>query len=390
MVKSMQKSKIFLGTGTHMVTDLYASFIVGMIPILAVKLGLSLFMISTLTAVNFVAANLSQPLVGYLSDRYGMKRFLVLGPLMASVFISLLGIAPAYWVLLICLFMGNLGVAAIHPPTAAIANHFGGSRKGLANSIVSFGGSLGFSIGSVFIIFIIEKLGLPFTPLAALPGIITAAIVMRFAPHISTTGSRADSLNFLHRLRRVKKEKIILLIIVILVAYFREVMGITLITFIPLYLTGQGIGLMNFGYIFMAYALIGGMGGIAAGYYSDRVRQRHLIIQILLFLSIPCIYAIFLVPVNMGVLLLLVSSLFSVSTIPLCNRLAQDIFPQNAGLATSFTIGVAAGSASVTLLIVGRIADIIGMISTIRYVLVLPLMGVLLLFFFPFVKSRIE
>ena len=229
----MQKSKIFLGTSTHMITDLYASFIVGMIPVLTAKLGLSLFLVSSLTAANFISANLSQPLVGYLSDKYGIKRFLVLGPLLSSVFISLLGIAPAYWVILICLFLGNLGVAAIHPPTAAIANHFGGSRKGLANSTISFGGSLGFSIGSIFIIFIIEKLGLAFTPLSCIPGIVTAAIVIRFAPDIGVSSSKADSLSFLSRLKKVKKQKIMLLVILILVAYSRELMGMTLLHSCP-------------------------------------------------------------------------------------------------------------------------------------------------------------
>lgn len=153
MAQRMQKTKIFLGFGTHMITDIYPSFIIGMIPILAAKLGLSLFLIGILTSVNFISASLSQPIFGFLSDKYGIRYFLILGPLVASVFISLLGIAPAYWVILICLFLGNLGVAAIHPPTAAIANLFGGRRKGLANSIISFGGALGFSFGSVFIIY---------------------------------------------------------------------------------------------------------------------------------------------------------------------------------------------------------------------------------------------
>ena len=77
MTKRAQKNLIFLGTSAHLITDVYASFIVGMIPVLTVKLGLSLFLVSTLTAVNFVSANLSQPLFGYLSDKYGMKKFLV-------------------------------------------------------------------------------------------------------------------------------------------------------------------------------------------------------------------------------------------------------------------------------------------------------------------------
>ncbi|MBU4314068.1 MAG: MFS transporter, partial [Actinobacteria bacterium] len=150
-----------------MVTDTYSSFIVGLIPILAVKLELSLFLVSILISVNFISNSITQPAFGYLSDKYGIRYFMIAGPLFASIFISILGVSPNYWSILIFLFLGNLGVAAIHPPTAATASHVGGSRKGFINSIISFGGAVGFSLGSLFVIFIVSKLGLRFTPLAA-------------------------------------------------------------------------------------------------------------------------------------------------------------------------------------------------------------------------------
>ncbi len=373
-----------------MTTDIYGSFIVGMIPILTVKFGLSLFLVSVLTSVNFIAANLSQPIIGFLADKYKIKYFLILGPLFASVFISLLGIAPTFWIILILLFLGNIGVAIIHPPTAAIANIFGGKRKGFTNSLVSFGGALGFASGSIFIIFIIERFGLAFTPLAAIPGLIVAAFTMRFAPDITLTGSTEHAISFFNRLKKVKRSKIALLIIVLFLSYSRELMTITLITFLPLYYTGQGVGLLNFGYIFMAFIIVGGIGGIIAGNYSDRIQKRYIVIQVLLSLSLPCVYAIFLVPVNISFIFLILAGLFSISTLPLCTRLIQDLFPRNIGLASSLSIGVAAGSAAASLMVIGKIADSIGMVMTIRYVILFPLVGILLLFLFPVMQRRSE
>lgn len=388
MVQKWQKTKIFLGFGTHMITDIYPSFIIGMIPILAVKLGLSLFLIGILTSVNFISASLSQPVFGFLSDKYGIRYFLILGPLIASVFISLLGIAPAYWVILICLFLGNLGVAAIHPPTAAIANLFGGRRKGLANSLVSFGGALGFSFGSVFIIFIIERFGMMFTPIAAIPGLVTAAVLMKFAPDITVSNSANYTAGFLNRLKKVEKPRMALLIMIIFISYCREVMNMALLTFMPLYFTGRGIKLIDFGYIFMAFIIIGGIGGLIAGYYSDRIHKRFLVIQVLLFISIPAVFAIFMVPVNISIIFFILAGLFSISTLPLCTRMAQDIFPGNVSLASSLSIGAAAGSAALTFILIGKIADIAGMVTTIRYITIFPLAACLLLFFFPFIKAK--
>jgi len=388
MVQRIQKTKIFLGFLPHMITDIYPSFIIGMIPILAAKLGLSLFLIGILTSVNFISANLSQPVFGFLSDKYGIKYFLILGPLFASVFISLLGIAPTYWVILIFLFFGNLGVAAIHPPTAAIANLFGGRRKGLANSLVSFGGALGFSFGSIFIIFIIERFGMMYTPLAAIPGLLLAAFMVKFAPNIAISNTSSHRVHFIDRLKKVKKPKITLLLMVIFVSYCREMMNITLLTFMPLYFTGQGIKLINFGYIFMAFIIIGGIGGLIAGYYSDKIKKRTIVIQVLLFVSIPLVFTIFIVPVNISIIFFILAGFFSISTLPLCTRLAQDIFPGNVSLASSFSIGVAAGSAALTFILIGRIADIVGMVTVIRYVTIFPLAAFLLLFFFPLIKAK--
>ncbi len=388
MVQRIQKTKIFFGFGTHMITDIYPSFIIGMIPILAVKLDLSLFLIGILTSVNFISANLSQPVFGFLSDKYGIRYFLILGPLVASVFISLLGIAPAYWVILICLFLGNLGVAAIHPPTAAIANLFGGKRKGLANSLVSFGGALGFSFGSIFIIYIIERFGMMYTPLAAIPGLITAAVMVKFAPDIAVSNTSSRKASFFNRLRKVEKPKIVLLAIIIFVSYCREMMNITLLTFMPLYFTGQGIKLINFGYIFMAFIIIGGIGGLIAGYYSDKIQKRTVVVQVLLSFSIPLVFTIFLVPLNISIVFFILAGFFTISTLPLCTRLAQDIFPENVSLASSFSIGAAAGSAALTFILVGKIADIVGMITVIKYITIFPLTACLLLFFFPFVKAK--
>ena len=73
MIQKMQIRKILLTSSSHLVTDIYASFIIGMIPILTAKFGLSLFLVSLLTSISFVSANLTQPVFGYLSDRYGNK-----------------------------------------------------------------------------------------------------------------------------------------------------------------------------------------------------------------------------------------------------------------------------------------------------------------------------
>lgn len=382
------KTKIFLNFSTHMVTDTYSSFIVGLIPVLAARLELSLFLVSVLTAVNFISNSLTQPVFGYFSDKYGIKYFLIAGPLIASVFISILGVLPGYFPILIFLFLGNLGVAAIHPPTAASASHFGGSRKGFSNSIISLGGTIGFSAGSLFVVFIIKKLGLTFTPLAAIPGIIMAIVLLKFAPYLHVDKIKKTQAGFLKRLRKLRKPKLALLALLMFTAYCRDLTIQSLLTFMPLYYTSKGVELINFGYIVMAFGIIGGTGGLLAGYYSDRIRKRTVVVQAALIISVPLFYLMLKAPLNMSIFLFIAAGFFAISTLPMCIRVVQDLFPGNVSLASSFVIGVSTGSAAVTLMLVGKIADNIGMIRTINYVLILPVIAVLLLFLFPYIKGR--
>lgn len=62
--QKLNKVQVFLSSSSHMITDLYASFIIGLIPVLAKNFGLSLFMVSLLTSVNQISNSLTQPIFG--------------------------------------------------------------------------------------------------------------------------------------------------------------------------------------------------------------------------------------------------------------------------------------------------------------------------------------
>src|SRR4030042_5617130 len=91
------RQQIYLSAGSHFITDIYQSFIIGLIPLLKLKFGLSLFEVGLLTATSVIANSLFSPIFGFFSDRYGLKYFLILGPLVTSIFLSLLGIIPNYY-----------------------------------------------------------------------------------------------------------------------------------------------------------------------------------------------------------------------------------------------------------------------------------------------------
>jgi len=382
MQRTNKKPLFIIAAGSHAVTDLYSSFIIGLIPILAIKFSLSLFMISILTSTASISNSLTQPLFGYISDKYGSKYFLLAGPLFSAILISLIPILPSYYLVIIFLFLGNLSISAFHPSNAAISAHYGGRRKGFISSILSFSGTLGYSLGSIFIILIIEKIGIHYTPLAMTPGIIMALITIKFLPAFSTVNIKKSTSNFFHKIHSLNKMKMIIFASVFAVSFSRDLLWISLLTFMPIYFTDLKISLTNTGYILMLFNIIGAFGGLLTGYYWDRIKHRTYMIQAGLFLSVPFFYLVFKTQGLISIAFFIIGGFFIISTLPLCIRISQDIFPSNVSLASSLVMGFSVGGTALVFMGIGKIADYIGIARVMNYILIIPLIVTFL--FFPF------
>jgi len=374
------KLQILLSSSSHFITDIYQSFIIGLIPILALKFNLSLFKVGLLTATGTIANSLFSPIFGYFSDRHGLKYYLIAGPLFTSIFLSLIGIIPNYYLLLLFLFLGNLSIAAYHPASAAIAGHFGGDKKGLGSSIINFGGNLGYSIGSLLIILVTEKLNIYFTPIAIIPGLIVVIFLFKFAPDIKSNNEQVYSIDSL-RIKKSNKEKIYMLLLIMFAEYSLYILWITLLTYMPLYFTGLNVTLINIGVILFLFGMLGGAGGLLTGFIFDRFKKGFIIIQIAFALSIPLFFFTFKTTGLTSIILFILGGFFLISIQPVCIRMAQDIMPENMSLASSLILGFSPGIAAITMIFLGKAADIIGIEALVNYELILILFTIILLFF---------
>jgi FSR family fosmidomycin resistance protein-like MFS transporter len=90
-------------------------------------------MVGGLTAMASMSSSFLQPLFGVLADRMRRPWFVVLGPMIAAVFMASIGLAPSYEVLVALLVLGGVGVAMFHPQTASLAGSTS-AKRGLATS----------------------------------------------------------------------------------------------------------------------------------------------------------------------------------------------------------------------------------------------------------------
>jgi MFS transporter, FSR family, fosmidomycin resistance protein len=383
------KLQIGLTAGSHFITDIYQSFYIGLIPVLTYKFGLTLFMVSLLSATSVISNSLFAPAFGYMADRHGLKYFIVVGPLITSIFLSMLGVVPNYWVIILFLFLGNLGIAAYHPASAAMAGHYGGKKKGLGTAFISFGGNFGAAFGSLLIILILKKIGVNYTPLTMVPGIIIACILLRYIPSKQNINSSINSHGFFIKLKKASPKKLYLIASLVFTVYSLSTVWISLNTYMPLYLTEAKVTLINIGVILFLFGALGGSGGFLSGYLYDRFKKGYFLLQTGIIFSIPFLFFVFQTKGIAAIALFIIGGFFLISILPVCIRMSQDLLPGNIGFASSLILGVSSGLAGVTMIFIGKVADIIGIAMLIRLELLLLFLSFLILFIYPVVEKKL-
>jgi MFS transporter, FSR family, fosmidomycin resistance protein len=366
--------------GSHFVTDIYQSFYIGLIPILTYRFELSLFRVTLLGATSIIANSLFSPVFAYFSDRHGLKYYILAGPLLASVFLSLLGIIPNYWVILIFLFIGNLGIASFHPASAAIAGHYGGVKKGIGTSMISFGGNFGYAFGSLAIILIIERAGIRYTPLAMIAGAVTALLLFKYIPFDKKRPDSMDRQNFIAKVKSISKIRLFKISSLIFTMYCVYIVWISLLNYMPLYLTDAGLSLTRVGMVLFLFGALGGSAGFLSGHLYDKFQKANILMQISLLSSAVLVFFIFSFTNVFSIIFFIASGFFLISIQPLCIRMSQDLLPKNMSVASSLILGISPGLAGVSLIFLGKAADAVGIALLIRYELILLLASFIVLF----------
>src|SRR5947209_9869527 len=106
------------------------------------ELGLAMALMSGTTAVV-------QAPIGFLVDRYGARRFLIVGTSLMTLSIAGMGLATSYWQIALLAMLSGLGNSVIHPADYAIlSGSVDASRIGRPFSIHTFVGHVGFAAPS--------------------------------------------------------------------------------------------------------------------------------------------------------------------------------------------------------------------------------------------------
>jgi FSR family fosmidomycin resistance protein-like MFS transporter len=369
----------------HFIGDFYISFVNPLLPVFVKKFSLTLTQVGLMVGVSQLLAFIVQPPMGYLADHYRTRFFILGGPLLTIVFIPLVGIAPAFLVLILFVSMGSIGSSMFHPAVAGMVSSYSGRHFGLSMSIFNVGGTLAFGVGPLFIAYFVSSYGLEAAPYTMSIGLVVMAFLFRIIP--LPRGEGLKNLGFIGSLRQVLGTVWKPIMLVWIVMVLRTFVAHSFLTFIPVLYAKEGYSLVSIGTMVSLFTVAGSISGLLAGHLSDRIGYKPIFYSAF-GLTTPSLYLLLYLPGNWIYFSVCLAGFFAMATLPLGVAMAQELAPRGRSMASSLMMGLAFGAGGMMTPVTGLLADIFSIRPVLFFLAIIPFLTIGFIFFLPEVKSK--
>jgi MFS transporter, FSR family, fosmidomycin resistance protein len=366
----------------HLGTDFANGALPALLPFLRDRFSLSYTLAATLVLASAASSSLVQPFFGLWSDRRGAIWLLPGGVALAGVGIALAADAPSYWLVLACVLVSGIGVAAYHPEGSKFAAFASGRKRASGMSAFSIGGNLGFALGPIVATPLVLWFGLRGGLLLALPCLAIAGALLALTPFLRTfvPERRAE--------RQVEgDDRPGALALLLAVIGFRSLAWWGLLTFVPLWEVSLGHSKAYGNHLLSLMLLVGGIGTIAVGPLADRFGRRPVLV-VSLVTAAPLIFVFVAVGGVIGAVALALVGVSVVGTFGLTMVMSQEYLPRRIGMASGLSIGLSIGLGGVAAVGLGALADSIDLRTALYVCAAAPLAGLALTLLLP--SSRVR
>jgi len=378
MEETGSRSWLYRLCAGHFLVDTYSSMLGAFLPFLHESLNLTLTQAGLLGGGLILSGSFLQPLYGFLADHVRHKVIFALGPAIAGIFISSLGLAPGFWTLLTLVILGGIGIATFHPQAVSMVSSASRRRQGVHVSFFIASGMIGYACGPIYIGTLISLIGLQNSYWAALPGVGISIYLLAVGPSPAKKSQQEQDRSLLPDLGRHFNLLANLFVLVVL----RSAVQLVWVAFLPLLFTLRGHGELVGSQVLSLFLLLGGTASFFGGVLNDRIGGKkvilisHLGFAPLLMLSLQTqgLASMLLTVLGGGFLLL---------TLPVHVLMAQRTIPHGASTVSALMMGFAWGVGGVAVPIVGFLSDQIGLENTLMALLVLTLPAVLVAAYLP-------
>jgi len=346
----------------HAVNDVLTAVLGALLPTLQARFAAGTTTLAVLVAAFSISSSVTQPLLGALADRFGLRQVAGAGVALAAVSLSLVGVAGSVPLLLGLLVLGGIGSAALHPVSTSIVGGPSSRNPGLAVGLFTAGGMAGFAAGPVLVLFLVARHGTDVTPWLMIPGLLLAAGVLTLLPDWEPHGTG--------RLRVVFDRRLLASGPIVQLTAAAVLVSLAFITFtsaVPLWLVAEH-GLATDaplpGWTLGIFSLTAGLGAVAGGAVGARLGYGRTT-ALSLTAAVPALIAVLLVPPGAATLAAAaVAGALVYASQPLIIVAAQDRAPQAPAAAAGIVIGVGHALAGLLYVGVGALQGVFGLAAT--------------------------
>lgn len=342
----------------HFIHDIYSSFFAPLLPLIIEKFSLTLTQAGFLSTIMQVPA-LFNPFIGFLADRINARYFIILAPATTAIPMCLLGLAPNYGVLLLLFFATGISVAVFHVPAPVMVSQLSGNRKGKGMSFFMTGGELARTIGPMLAVGAVSVFSFEgYYPIMVFGIFASIWLYFKFSG-VDVRVKKSDRQPLLATCLEMKN--ILLPLTAILAS--RGFMHASITTFLPTLINMETGNIWLAGFGLTAFEAIGVAGVLSSGTLSDTFGRKQILIISLLCAPVSLILFIY----TGGLLrffMLLVTGFTLLSTSPVMLAIVQEHARSGPSTANGLYMMVSFISRSAIVVIVGMIADRIGLPAT--------------------------
>jgi FSR family fosmidomycin resistance protein-like MFS transporter len=347
-------------TLVHTVNDAITAILGALLPTLQVRFDAGPTVLALMIAAFWIASSVTQPVFGALAEDVGLRVVGCLGVLMASAFLSLIGVASELWLVFVLLVIGGLGSAALHPVGTTIA---GSQAKNASVGVGLFtaGGMVGFALGPIVILYLVSTYGTDATVWLAVPGVVlgvaVGVLLPKWEPHPRRPLRRLFDL-------RLARGPVGLLA---LASMFSALAFVTFTGSVPIWLVQENDYSPDasiIGWTLSAFAFAGGFGSLVGGFLAPRLGPVLTIVGALLLSLCPLLAVIASEPgTAFYFAAIALAGILIFVPVPALIIIAQEFVPGAPATASGMVLGLGSALAGTAYIALGRVQEAVGLTS---------------------------
>lgn len=364
---------LFSITAGHTSVDMQTGSLAVLLPLLLAQFDLSYGLAALIVSVNNLIIAVAQPLFGILGDKKPMRWLIFAGCVLCGTAMTSVMFLPSYGLVIAAVVLSGIGSAMFHPEALSAMRDVSGEKTASGTSVFFFGGNLGFALGPLLATTLIGALSKFGAAGMIVPTVIGMAMLLSqrrlMANHSRVVKARSATA---HGHAKSRRHMIWLVVFLLALIAIRSAILSGLQTFIPLYfdryssIDHNTIGLMVTVLIFS-----GAFGTLLGGPISERIGRRNTMCAAMVIVLLALL--IFMRAEGIAqVIALGIAGAFITMPWPISVVMVQEAMPDNVGLASGLTLGLAYGASGLAVSLMGGMADAAGLPAVMTLITLLP------------------